>query len=195
MTTSTQNWQPNKFVSYSHRTIVPINLARQQACAASVVRPSLALGLTAGRLQGIETLATLAYGPGEYDVCENDGPLADKQEALTAQQRALSTALRGNRSKRALKAKPALAKPACALRTDGLTATTKSPRAFPQPRADRDRGTCCFEYDGLRIANTSLGTRGLMLGPTPSVREQVGRLTRRHPQHLPQLCPLTFAAS
>ena len=59
---------------------------------------------------GVETFATLAYAPGEYAAFENDRLLNGEQEALKVEQRALSKALRGKRSKRALKAKRAMAR-------------------------------------------------------------------------------------
>ena len=64
----------------------------------------------AGLDWGVETLATLAYAPGEYDGFENDRHLAVEQDALQVEQRALSSALRGKRSKRAAKTKRAMAR-------------------------------------------------------------------------------------
>ncbi len=64
----------------------------------------------AGLDWGVETLATLAYAPGEYGKFENDRHLAAEQDALKTEQRVLSKALRGKRSKRALKAKKAMAR-------------------------------------------------------------------------------------
>jgi putative transposase len=49
----------------------------------------------AGLDWGVETFATLAYGPGEYAEEENDRPLAAEQEALTSESRDLSQV--GNR--------------------------------------------------------------------------------------------------
>jgi len=64
----------------------------------------------AGLDWGVETFATLAYAPGEYAEEENASPLAAEQEALKAEGRALSKALRGRRSKNAAKARKALAR-------------------------------------------------------------------------------------
>ena len=64
----------------------------------------------AGLDWGVETFATLAYAPGEYAEEENDRPLAAEQEALKTESRALSKALRGRRSKRAMKVRKALAR-------------------------------------------------------------------------------------
>lgn len=63
----------------------------------------------AGLDWGVETFATLAYGPGDFAAFKNDRPLAAEQENLKAEQRHLLKALRGKRSKRAMKAKRRLA--------------------------------------------------------------------------------------
>jgi putative transposase len=62
-----------------------------------------------------ERMANMANGRATfklypYGVFQNDGLLADEPAAVAAEQRALSTAPRGKRSKRALKAKRAMAK-------------------------------------------------------------------------------------
>lgn len=59
---------------------------------------------------GVETFATLAYAPGQYDAFENDRLLNAEADALKAEQRKLSKALRGKKSKRARKVKKALAR-------------------------------------------------------------------------------------
>ncbi|HET6927940.1 MAG TPA: transposase [Hyphomicrobiaceae bacterium] len=59
---------------------------------------------------GVATLATLAYALREYAEEGNDRPLAAAQEALRVESRVLSKALRGRGSKRAAKAKTALAR-------------------------------------------------------------------------------------
>jgi putative transposase len=64
----------------------------------------------AGLDWGVETFATLAYAPGEYAEEQSDRPLAEEQEALKIESRALSNALCGRRSKRAAKTKRALAR-------------------------------------------------------------------------------------
>ena len=64
----------------------------------------------AGLDWGVETFATIAYAPDQYDAFENDRLLNAEANALKTGQRQLSTALRGRRSKRAKKAKKALAK-------------------------------------------------------------------------------------
>jgi putative transposase len=60
---------------------------------------------------GVETFATLAYAPGEFDAFENGRLLNGAADGLKAEQRELSTALCGRRSKRARKTKKALARP------------------------------------------------------------------------------------
>jgi putative transposase len=59
---------------------------------------------------GAATLATLAYALREYAEEGNDRPLAAAQEAPRVESRVLSKALRGRCSKRAAKAKTALAR-------------------------------------------------------------------------------------
>ena len=66
--------------------------------------------LEAGLDWGVETFATLAYAPGDYNAFANERLLNAETEALKEEQRALSKALRGKRSKRAKKAKKALAR-------------------------------------------------------------------------------------
>jgi Probable transposase len=65
----------------------------------------------AGLDWGVETFATLAYGPGEYDAFVNDRLLNTEQEALRIERRQSSHALRAKRSRRALEARRTLAKP------------------------------------------------------------------------------------
>ena len=58
------------------------------------------IGFVLDVLAGIvETFATLAYGPEEYDAFANDRLLNSEQEALRTKQRRLSHALRGQRSR------------------------------------------------------------------------------------------------
>ena len=64
----------------------------------------------AGLDWGLETFATLAYGPGEYAAVANERLLAQEQAALKNEQRGLSAALRGKRSSRAGRQRRALAK-------------------------------------------------------------------------------------
>jgi len=59
---------------------------------------------------GVETFATLAYAPTDCDAIPNERLLNAEADALKDRQRALSTALRGKRSKRAAKARRRLAK-------------------------------------------------------------------------------------
>lgn len=64
----------------------------------------------AGLDWGVETFATLAYGPDDYAAVDNDRLLAEEQDALIEEQRALSRALRGKRSKAAKKKRKLVAK-------------------------------------------------------------------------------------
>jgi putative transposase len=59
---------------------------------------------------GVETFATLAYGPDGFAAIPNDRHLAAEADAIKEQQRALSKALRGKRSNRAAKARKLMAK-------------------------------------------------------------------------------------
>ncbi len=59
---------------------------------------------------GVETFATVAYDLEEFVEFPNDRLLNQESEAIKASQRALSKALRGNRSKRAVKARRALSR-------------------------------------------------------------------------------------
>ena len=59
---------------------------------------------------GVETFATVAYDLEEFVEFPNDRLLNQESEAIKESQRALSKALRGNRSKRAVKAKRALSR-------------------------------------------------------------------------------------
>lgn len=64
----------------------------------------------AGLDWGVETFATLAYDPFTFVEFENDRPLSSEYEALKTEQRTLSAALRGKRTKRAMKARKAMAR-------------------------------------------------------------------------------------
>lgn len=67
-------------------------------------------GAVAGLDWGVETYATLCTGPMRFGEVDNDRFLASEHEALKEEQRALSRALRGKRSKRAAKAKRLVAR-------------------------------------------------------------------------------------
>jgi putative transposase len=97
---------------------------------------------------GIETLATLAYAPGECDNFENDRPLAAEQELLRTEQRALCKALRGKRSKRTAKLRWAMARRhrRVAKRPQGAQPPDHG-AARARPQADRHRGTGRQEHD------------------------------------------------
>lgn len=59
---------------------------------------------------GVETFATLAYGPDEFAAIPNDRPLKVEADAIKERQRALSKAVRGKRSRRAARARRLMAK-------------------------------------------------------------------------------------
>jgi putative transposase len=127
----------------------------------------------AGLDWGVETLATLADGPGEYDACENDRPLADEQDALTADQRALSTALRGKRSKRALKAKRAMAK-----RHRRIANRRKERNHQITSRLVRDHKLIVTEE--LAVSNMTASAKGT--AEKPKERQGEIRFEPRHPR-------------
>lgn len=62
-------------------------------------------GRVAGMDLGVETLATLCYGPHDFTEIPNDRLQVQEQDAMNAAQRAVSKAQRGKRSKRLARAK------------------------------------------------------------------------------------------
>jgi putative transposase len=123
--------------------------------------------LEAGLDWGVETFATLAYAPGEYDGFENDRPLADEQEALKIEQRALSKALRGKRSKRAQKAKRAMA---------------RRHRRIASRRKDRNHQITArlvarhklIVTEELAVANMTASAKGTVEEPGKNVAQKAG---------------------
>jgi hypothetical protein len=104
--------------------------------------------LEAGLDWGIGTFATLAYAPGAYDALENDQLLNAEAEVLKVEQRRLSTALRGKRSKWAKKSRQALAKRH--RKVVNWRRNRIHGQAHWQAPFDRDRGLVDRKYDRLR---------------------------------------------
>ncbi len=121
----------------------------------------------AGLDWGVETFATLAYAPGEYDQFANDRPLADEQDALRTEQRALSTALRSKRSKRALKAKKAMA------RRHRKVANRRKDRNH-QITAHLVRAHKLIVTEELAVANMTASARGTTEKPGKKVAQKAG---------------------
>ena len=116
---------------------------------------------------GVETFATLAYGPGEFAAIPNDRPLAREAEALRGEQRALSRALRGRRSGQAAKARRRLAKrhhKVANRRKDLLHQTTH--------RLVRDHSLIVTE--DLAVADMTRSAKGTVEEPGKNVAAKAG---------------------
>lgn len=116
---------------------------------------------------GVETFATLAYGAGEYGSFENDRHLNTEQEALKIEQRALSTALRGKRSKRALKAKRAMAR-----RHRKVANRRKNRNHQITARLVRDHKLIVTEE--LAVQNMTASAKGTVEKPGKNVKQKAG---------------------
>ena len=121
----------------------------------------------AGLDWGIETLATVAYAPGEYDQFENDRPLAAEQDALKVEQRALSSALRGKRSKRAAKMKRAMA-----VRHRRIANRRKDRNHQITARLVRDHKLIVTEE--LTVTNMTASAKGTVETPGTNVQAKAG---------------------
>lgn len=116
---------------------------------------------------GIETFATLAYAPGEYAAAPNDRLLNAEQEGLKTEQRALSLALRGKRSKRALKAKRAMAR-----RHRKIANRRKDRNHQVTARLVRDHKLIVTEQ--LTVTNMTASARGTVAKPGKRVAQKAG---------------------
>ena len=121
----------------------------------------------AGLDWGIETLATVAYAPGEYDQFDNDRPLAAEQDALKVEQRALSSALRGKRSKRAAKMKRAMA-----VRHRRIANRRKDRNHQITARLVRDHKLIVTE--ALTVTNMTASAKGTVETPGTNVKAKAG---------------------
>jgi putative transposase len=121
----------------------------------------------AGLDWGVETLATLAYAPDEYEGFANDRHLAAEQDALKAEQRALSSALRGKRSKRALKAKTAMA------RRHRKIANRRKDRNH-QISARLVRAHKLIVSEELAVTNMTASAKGTIEEPGKNVAQKAG---------------------
>jgi putative transposase len=116
---------------------------------------------------GVETFATLAYGPGAYDAFVNDRLLNSEQEALRIEQRQLSQALRGKRSRRARKARRALAK-----RHRKVANRRKNHVHQVTAKLVRQHGLIVTEE--LSISNMTVSARGTVDRPGKNVKQKAG---------------------
>lgn len=116
---------------------------------------------------GVETFATLATAPGEYDAVENDRFLLQDQDALKEDQRALSKALRGKRSKRAAKKKLALAR-----RSRKIANRRKNRNHQVTARLVRDHKLIVTE--DLSISNMTATARGTIEEPGSRIAQKAG---------------------
>jgi len=121
----------------------------------------------AGLDWGVETYATLCTGPMRFDAVENDRFLAVEQEALKEDQRALSRALRGKRSKRAAKARNLLAR-----RSRRLANRRKDRTHQVTARLVREHEVIVTE--DLSVRNMTASARGTVEEPGKNVRQKAG---------------------
>ena len=121
----------------------------------------------AGLDWGVETFATLAYGPGEYDAFENDRLLNAEAEAIKQEQRALSKALRGNRSNRAKKAKKAVAK-------RHRTVANRRKNRVHQRTAQLVAGHSLLITEKLSPKNMTASAKGTAAKPGKRVKQKAG---------------------
>ena len=122
---------------------------------------------TAGLDWGVETYATLCTGPMQFGEVENDRFLAAEQEALKGEQRALSRALRGKRSKRAARARKLLAR-----RSRRLANRRKDRTHQVTARLVREHATIVTE--DLCVRNMTASARGSVEAPGRRVRQKAG---------------------
>jgi putative transposase len=123
--------------------------------------------LEAGLDWGVETFATLAYAPGEYEGFENDRYLATEHDALKVEQRALSSALRGRRSRRAAKMKGAMA------RRHRKIANRRKDRNH-QISARLVRAHKLIVTEELAVTNMTASAKGTIEKPGKNVAQKAG---------------------
>ena len=121
----------------------------------------------AGLDWGVETYATLCTGPMQFGEIENERFLAVEQEALKEEQRALSRALRGKRSKRAAKARKLIA------RRSRHLANRRKNRTH-QVTARLVRGHATIVTEDLSVRNMTASARGSVEEPGRRVKQKAG---------------------
>jgi putative transposase len=121
----------------------------------------------AGLDWGVETLATLAYGPGSYERCDNDR-LGQRAAAVTTEaQRQLARAQRRKRTRRAKKARTQVARRARKL------ANQRKDRAHKlSARLVREHRLLVTEE--LSVANMTASAKGTVEAPGRRVAQKAG---------------------
>ena len=121
----------------------------------------------AGLDWGVETYATLCTGPMQFGEVENDRFLAAEQEALKGEQRGLSRALRGKRSKRAARARKLLA------RRSRRLANRRKDRTH-QVTARLVREHAMIVTEDLSVRNMTASAKGTVEAPGRRVKQKAG---------------------
>lgn len=119
----------------------------------------------AGLDWGVETFATLCYGPHEFAEIENDRLFAQEQDAIKAAQRDLSR--RGKRTRQAERAKRALA------RRSRRLANRRKDRNH-QTTAKLARHHALLVTEALSIKNMTASAKGTADKPGKKVRQKAG---------------------
>jgi len=121
----------------------------------------------AGLDWGVETFATLCYGPYKFDAVANDRIYEQEQEQLKVEQRLLSKSLRGNRTSKAEKQRKLLA---------------KRWRKVSNRRKDRNHKTSAelvkthaiIVTEDLSIKNMTASAKGTVEEPGKRVKQKAG---------------------
>lgn len=116
---------------------------------------------------GVETFATLAYGPDEFAAIPNERHLKSEEEKLKDRSREMSRALRGKRSKRAEKARKLLAK-----KHRKIANRRKNFLHQATSRLVRDHKTIVTEE--LAVSNMTASAKGTLEKPGKMVAQKAG---------------------
>jgi len=121
----------------------------------------------AGLDWGVETFATLAYAPDEFAAFPNDRPLAGEQERLKGEQKALSKALRGKRSRRVVRQRRLMAK-----RWRKVANRRKERNHQTTARLVREHALIVTEK--LSVENMTASAKGTAENPGKRVKQKAG---------------------
>jgi putative transposase len=121
----------------------------------------------AGLDWGVETFATLAYGPDEFAAIPNDRFLNAEADAIKLRQRELSSALRGKRSKRASKARRLMAKKC-------RKVANRRKNFLHQTTARLAREHSLIVTEALTIENMTASAKGTAEKPGKNVKQKAG---------------------
>lgn len=116
---------------------------------------------------GVETFATVARSLDDFDEFPNDRLFAQQHEALDKEQKALSKALRGKRSKRAAKARKRLAR-----RWRRIANRRKNRNHQVTARLVRDHKLIVTER--LAVENMTASAKGTVEKPGRNVKQKAG---------------------